>query len=115
MVLAALSISGFILRGISAIMGLALIHSKITKVAPHVIDTALLCAAIFLAWRLQANPFDTPWLLAKIVALLLYIALGTQVIKRKGSAAHQWRCFGLAILTFLYIGAVAVTKNPIPL
>ena len=112
MTLAILSISGFMVRGFLAINQHPSVKQKWIRVFPHIIDTLLLAAALYLAWTLRANPIDHPWLTAKIIALIVYIALGTQVIKTKGSKTRQWLSYILAISTFIYIGLVAITKSP---
>lgn len=114
MTLALISIIGFVIRGTLALNHHPLLTSKWAKISPHIVDTLLLSAAVFLAWSLQLNPFSTPWLLAKIIALLMYIILGTQVIKNKGGKTRQRLCFVGAILTFSYMLSVALTKQVIP-
>jgi uncharacterized membrane protein SirB2 len=114
MTLALISIIGFVIRGTLALNHHPLLTSKWAKISPHIVDTLLLSAAVFLAWSLQLNPFTTPWLLAKIIALLMYIILGTQVIKNKGGKTRQRLCFVGAILTFSYMLSVALTKQVIP-
>jgi len=86
-------------------------QSKWLRVLPHINDTVLLLAAVYLAWVLHAHPFNSPWIFAKIIALVIYVILGTQVIKRKGSVTRQWGCYFAGITTFGYIIGVAVTKN----
>jgi len=115
MTLALISIIGFVIRGTLALNHHPLLTSKWAKISPHIVDTLLLSAAVFLAWSLKLNPFTTPWLLAKIIALLVYIILGTQVIKNKGSKTRQRLCFVAAILTFSYMLSVAFTKQVVPL
>lgn len=114
MTLALISIIGFVIRGTLALNHHPLLTSKWAKISPHIVDTLLLSAAVFLAWSLKLNPFTTPWLLAKIIALLVYIILGTQVIKNKGSKTRQRLCFVAAILTFSYMLSVALNKQVIP-
>jgi uncharacterized membrane protein SirB2 len=114
MTLALISIIGFVIRGTLALNHHPLLTSKWAKISPHIVDTLLLSAAVFLAWSLKLNPFTTPWLLAKIIALLVYIILGTQVIKNKGSKTRQRLCFVAAILTFSYMLSVAFTKQMVP-
>jgi len=113
MTLAIISISGFMVRGLLAINQHPAVKQRWIRIVPHIIDTLLLIAAIYLAYSLRANPMTQPWLAAKIIALVVYIGLGTQVIKMKGSITSQWLCYVLAIATFIYIGLVAVFKTPL--
>lgn len=113
MTLAIISILGFIVRGPLAITQHQLMQKKWIRILPHVIDTFLLVSAIYLAWILSVHPFNSPWITTKIVALILYIVLGTMVIKRRGSVMRQWTTYALAVLLFGYIIAVAITKSPL--
>jgi len=91
----------------------ALLQKKWVKVAPHIIDTLLLGSAIALAITLQISPFEQTWLLAKIIGLLLYIALGTVALKRGKTRQIRMTALILALLTFGYIVKVALTKSPL--
>jgi len=58
------------------------------------------------------GPTNAPWITAKIVGLLAYIALGMVALRfgrTKGVRAAAWV---LALLTFGYIVSVAITKDP---
>lgn len=114
MTLAIISILGFMVRGPLAINQHKLMQQKWLRILPHVIDTLLIISAVYLAWTLSAHPFNSPWIAAKIIALVIYIVLGAMVIKRRGSLTRQWFSYGLAILIFGYIVSVAFSKNPWP-
>jgi uncharacterized membrane protein SirB2 len=111
MTFALISILGFMVRGVLAINQHSLLKRKLMRILPHINDTLLLIAALYLVFTLQANPIHHPWLMAKIVALFFYIGLGTLVIKTKGSITQQWICYGLAHMTFAYMVTVAITKS----
>lgn len=112
MTVALISIIGFIVRGVLAINQHSLMQQKWIRILPHINDTLLLAAAVYLAWMLQANPLEQGWLAAKIIALIIYIVLGARVIRTRGTKSQQWLTYCAAILTFLYISGVAVTKSP---
>ena len=112
MTLAMLSILGFIIRGPLAIRQHAIMQQKLLRILPHIVDTFLLLAAIYLAWTLSLHPFNSGWILAKVIGLVVYIGLCTLVIKRRGSIMQQWLTYGAAIAVFGYIIAVAISKNP---
>src|SRR5688572_27507284 len=78
----ALSYLGFFVRGVWMIRGSPLLERRFVRIAPHVVDSLLLATAIGLAVLLHQNPLAQPWLAAKIVALVLYIALGTIALRR---------------------------------
>ena len=110
---ALLSISGFMLRGILMLRDSAMLQMRLIKIAPHIIDTLLLGSAIWLAVQYGLSPGDNPWLLAKIVALLVYIGLGTVALKRGKTKQIRFVAWLAALLVFAYIVAVAVTKSPL--
>lgn len=84
------------------------------RILPHVNDTLLLLCGLWLANRIQQFPFvNSPWLTAKLLALLLYIALGTLAIKRAPSPRLRLLFGLLALLVFGYMVAVAITKSPL--
>lgn len=109
---AALSIAGFCARGAGALAGAAWVRSRAARTLPHGVDTLLLLSALAMLWRLQLAPWAAPWLAAKIVGLLLYIALG-MVALRPGRPRVQRAAAGLAALAVVgWIVAVAITKDP---
>lgn len=110
---ALLSISGFIARGILMIKGSSLLTARWVKVSPHINDTVLLVTAIMLASQWGWSALQMPWILAKIIALLLYIAFGMIALKPGRSQSIRIMSWLAAIVTFAYILSVAVTKNPV--
>ena len=91
-----------------------LLQHRLTKIVPHVVDTVLLASAIILAIQLSISPFDAPWLMAKIIALLIYILLGTIAIKRGRTLKIRLIAWLAAQLVFIYIVLVAIAHNPLP-
>ena len=108
---AALSISLFILRGGWMLWSPQRLRQPWVKVLPHVIDTVLLAAALWLAWQLGAAARG--WLVAKVVALLVYVALGTIALKRGRTPRTRAAALIGATATFGYIAMVALTKSPL--
>ena len=88
---------------------------KALKVLPHINDTVLLSCAIGMLILIGLNPFSTPWLLAKIVALLLYIVLGAICMRSLPGSRRQTVSFVAAISVFAYILSVGLSKQVIPL
>ncbi len=107
----ALSIAGFAARGVAALLHARWVRTRIARTLPHVVDTVLLASAIGLAWWLRLNPIDTPWLLAKIVGLLLYIALGMVALRQALPRAIRAAAFVAALLCFAQIAAMARAKS----
>ncbi len=111
---AALSIALFIVRGAWMLWSPEKLQARWVRVVPHVIDTALLVSALWLAWQLGAGG-TRGWLIAKVVGLLVYIVLGTIALKRGRTRRIRALAFIGAIATFSYIVMVAMTKSPLGL
>ncbi|MEQ1630019.1 MAG: SirB2 family protein [Gallionella sp.] len=104
----------FVVRGVWSLNASANLQRRWVKVLPHTVDTLLLGSAVTLAWMLGISPFAAPWLAAKIIALLLYIVLGTIAIKRGKTREVRLLAWILAQLLFAYIVLTAVTHDPVP-
>lgn len=87
---------------------------KALKVLPHINDTVLLFCAIGMLSLIGLNPFTTPWLLAKIVALLVYIVLGTICMRSLPGSRRQAVSFVAALSVFAYIVLVGLSKQVYP-
>lgn len=105
--------SGFVARGALMLTGSPLIEARIVRVAPHLIDTALLASAISMAVLARLSPLAHPWLAAKIVALLVYIVLGSLALRRARTRAQRIGAFAGAVFAFAYIVGVALTRDPL--
>lgn len=112
---AALSISLFVLRGWWMLHDSARLQLRWVRTVPHVVDTALLASAVLLALNIGQYPGTHSWLTAKIMALLLYIGLGTLAIKRGKTRQVRTAAWLAAIAVFAYIVSVAITRHPFPL
>lgn len=106
-----LSFAGFFIRGIWMLRDSALLQQRWVKITPHIVDTLLLVSAIILAVQFRFSPLEQPWLMVKIIALLVYIGAGMVALKfgrSKTVRLYAW-LFGLA--TILYIMSVATSKS----
>lgn len=111
MTLALVSLLLFAYRWSLALSGRARLQQKWLKILPHINDTFLLLLGVLLAVALQLSPGQQPWLLAKLIALVLYIGLGVMALKCP--ARGQKLLAGLAALAvFGYMVGAAVTKSP---
>jgi len=108
---AILTISGFILRGIWMLVDSPNLQRRIVRIAPHIIDTVFLLSGIGLIWTLHLPVLNQPWLLTKFVALVVYILLGTVALKRGKTRSIRITALVMALMTFAYIGGVALTKS----
>ncbi len=102
-----LSLVGFLLRGVWMMIDSRLLQARLTRILPHIVDTALLTAGVYLAYSAAINPLEQHWLGAKIIALLVYIALGTVALKRGKTKAVRIVAWLLALAVFAYMLAVA--------
>jgi uncharacterized membrane protein SirB2 len=109
----ALSIAGFTARGIGSLAGARWTMHPSARTAPHVVDTVLLASALSLAWTASLNPLTTPWLLAKLLGLLLYIGLGVIALRRTVDLRVRIGAWLLALFTVGYIVSVAISKTPL--
>lgn len=105
--MAVLSILGFVLRGLWAWRSPRLLARKPVRIVPHVIDTLLLLSAIGLLVAYGWNPLDQGWLVAKIVLLVAYIALGLVALKPWYGAAVRVPAFVAAVAVFAWIVIIA--------
>ena len=106
--------AGFLLRGAWMLRQSPLLDHHLTRTLPHVNDTLLLGAAIGMAWIANLNPLDHPWLLAKLIGLILYIVLGSIALRRGRTMKVRALAFAGALFAFGYIVASALTRNPLP-
>lgn len=114
MLCAALSIAGFVIRGALRIADSPVLQKKWIRIMPHVIDTVLLLSAIGLAISIQQYPLTSGWLTAKLIGLFVYIFLGVVTMRIAKTQPVRIAAYLLAILTFIYIGAVAFSKTALP-
>ena len=104
----------FFLRGLWVLRASPLIRHNWVRITPHIIDTVLLGSAITLAVRLDISPLSAPWLMAKIIALVLYIVLGSIALKRAKTRRVQLWAWVAALTLFIYIVLTALTHDPMP-
>lgn len=104
---------GFALRGWWMLRDSPMLGRRLTRIAPHVIDSTLLGSAITMAVMSGQYPFFQPWLTAKFFGLLAYILLGMMALKRGRTKAIRARFLVLALLSYAYIVSVALARNPL--
>jgi uncharacterized membrane protein SirB2 len=106
----ALSWTLFFLRGVWMIADSPRLKARWVRVVPHVNDTILLVAGVYLATFVGLQP----WILAKLAALVAYILIGMVAITRGPTKPVRIVAWIAAQCVFLYIVAVALRKNPLP-
>ena len=95
-----LSLAGFVVRGVWMLRGSSLLRARWVRATPHIVDTLLLASGIGLIFTLHLYPTQQPWLVAKLVALVVYIVLGAIALKRGRTRGcgpapgwRHWPCF----------------------
>jgi uncharacterized membrane protein SirB2 len=111
---AAISYTLFVVRGVWMIRAPSLLQTRAAKIVPHVVDSVLLASAVAMAVTIRQYPMVTPWLTAKVVGLVVYIALGMVALKRGRTKTVRVTAWIAAQSVFAYIVAVAVTRKPLP-
>ncbi len=108
----AVTLGLFVLRAGWMVFAPARLERRWVRVLPHCIDTVLLLSAVGLVLLLGQYPGIQPWLTAKVVALLVYIVLGTIGLKRGPTKTIRIAACIAALLVFAYIVSVALSHNP---
>src|SRR3990172_6722053 len=111
---AAVSYALFFVRGIWMINGSPRLGERWARIVPHVNDTLLLAAAIWMTILTHQYPGTHAWLTAKLAALLVYIGLGTVALKRGKTRRTRITAWLGSQTVFFFIVAVALTRNPLP-
>jgi uncharacterized membrane protein SirB2 len=112
---AAVSVAGFVARGLGSFTQAAWVRRRWVRIAPHAVDTLLLLSALVMAWTLRLTPANAPWLAAKIAGLLLYIGLGMLALRPGRPLALRIAAWVAALAVFGWIVSVALTKQPLGL
>ena len=114
----AISFLGFAARGLGVLSDAAWVRHRLARTLPHLVDTVLLLSAVGMLWVMRLAPWALPWLRAKLVGLIIYIALGVIALRPAAAGrAERSRTLRLiawigALAVFGYIVSVALTKSP---
>jgi uncharacterized membrane protein SirB2 len=108
------SLTFFAIRGAWMLLDMPILQKRWVRILPQVIDSILLTSAIGLTLTIHQYPFVNDWLTAKILALMLYILLGTFALRRGRTKQIRSIAFCSALLVMGYILWVARTHTPIP-
>ena len=114
----AISFLGFAARGLGVLSDAAWVRHRLARTLPHLVDTVLLLSAVGMLWVIRLAPWGLPWLRAKLVGLIIYIALGVIALRpapagrAAGSRTLRLVAWIGALAVFGYIVSVALTKSP---
>ena len=106
----ALSVAGFVARFALIAADSPLSRSRFARVAPHLVDTVLLASAasmVALVWWPLPD-----WVVAKLIALVAYVVLGSFALRRARTAGGRAAAFAAAHVVVAYLVAVALSKRP---
>lgn len=106
-----LTIIGFTTRGVWMMRRSPRLDSRLARTLPHINDTILLLSALSAAALLGQYPFVNTWLTAKVFGLLAYILLGAVALTYGPTYRIRIAAFICAVLSFIYVVYVALTKN----
>lgn len=104
--------TGFVARGALMLARLPLLETRFVRVAPHVIDTVLLSAAIAMTVLAEISPHAHPWLAAKIIGLIVYIVLGAVALRYGRTRRVRALALVGALAAFAYIVGTALQRDP---
>lgn len=100
----------FLLRGAWMLRHSPLLQRRWVRIVPHLNDSVLLAAALYMTATIGLQP----WIVAKLAALVIYILLGIVALRRGRTLALRTAAFAAALVVLGYIVAVAITKAPWP-
>ena len=89
-----------------------LLRHRMTRIAPHVIDTLFLASGVALVVTIKLPILQSGWLLAKLAGLIVYIGLGMTAMRFGRSPEVRMLAFVGAVATFGYIVGVAYSRSP---
>lgn len=105
----AICLSGglFLLRALCSINGAQWPHTKFARILSATIDSFLLAAAIILWLILPKEIFANNWLNAKLVLVVVYIAIGFVAMRQTNAKPVRIAAILAAVLTFAAIVTIA--------
>lgn len=106
--------TGFVVRWVLSLENSVLLSRPLFRVFPHWIDASLFFSGIAMLWVLGINPLETPWLMAKFLALLGYILFGHLALKTRYPYYLRLSSGVVALALLGYIVSVAMTGDVLP-
>jgi len=110
-----ISLSLFVLRIILLLLRSTKLKTKTLRILPHLNDSVLLFSAIALLIIGSITPDShNPWIIAKIVAMIIYIGIGFAVFRGKLNNKNIIVLVIIALIIYSYIAHTALTKTIYP-
>ncbi|MDY6828519.1 MAG: SirB2 family protein [Pseudomonadota bacterium] len=110
----AITVTLFALRASWMLVTPRYLELRWVRVLPHVNDSILLASAVGLCLVLHQYPLVTPWLTAKLAALLVYIVLGSLALRRGRTRMIRVLALPGAAAALVYLLWVARAHDPTP-
>jgi uncharacterized membrane protein SirB2 len=107
---AVLTFISFSVRSLWMILDSPLLEQRWVKILPHFIDILLLTTGILLVIMLHQYPGVETWLTVKLVALLVYIIIGSIALKHGKTKTIRVIALIGAFGAFFYMVKVALTR-----
>lgn len=109
--LVGLSVALFVLRGVGVGLRASWPMSPGCRWTSVGVDVFLLAAGVSLWVLMSHHPLREPWLLAKLLFLLVYIVLGSYALKRGRTRASRLGFFLAALACVSWIYAMARSRS----
>ena len=103
----------FAVRGLGVLAGARWPLHKALRIGSVIIDTLLLAAGVTLWSLLQLHPLRETWLGAKLLLLVLYIVLGSWVLKRAQTTSARAVFFVAALTVFATMVSIGWARHPL--
>ncbi len=87
-------------------------HASVWRWLPHMVDALLFATGLTMAIGLSISPLAHPWLAVKLLAIVVYIVIGSVALKRGRSHGQRVVALVLSLLVLAYIFAVALHHDP---
>lgn len=111
---AALTFLSFSIRVYWMYNGSMLLQNRVVKIVPHIIDTILLASGLAMAIMYYGAFYRRPWLMWKLLGVVVYIILGTVALKRGRTRAIRIAAALGAWLVFVFIIVIAWKNAVLP-
>lgn len=108
---ALLTLVTFCVRGVWMLRDSPWLRHRLTRILPHVVDTALFVTGLILAMRMYGAFQQQAWLVAKLSAVLIYIVCGVMALRPGCPRPVRAAAFTAALLVFGWIVWVAHTRT----
>jgi uncharacterized membrane protein SirB2 len=103
----------FAIRGGAQLAGARWTMAAPLRYLSYTVDTTLLTAALMLVTVVHQYPFVHAWLTVKVLLLVVYVVLGSLVLKRGRTRTMRAWCYAASLAVFLLIVSVARTHHPL--